>query len=200
MDIGWEQTPAIIAQISMGIGLAACAGMRTFLPLLIVGLAGRFDVVPLTSSFDWLGSWPSLTVFGVAVLVEVLGDKFPVVDHGLDVVQTFAKPVAGTVLMASVVTDLGGLTTAVLAIVTGGTVAGGVHLAKSNTRLLSTATTGGLANPVLSTAEDGIALAGSVGAVFAPVVMVVLMAIGAIVAAVLLRRWWAARRRVAATA
>ena len=128
-----DSIPLVISQVVMGIGLAASAGLRAFLPLLIVGVAGRFEVLPLSDTFDWLASTPALVVFGVAVVVEVLADKFPVVDSALDSIQVFVKPVAGTILAASVITELSPLQTAVLALATGGVVAGGVQLAKAKT-------------------------------------------------------------------
>ena len=59
-----------------------------------------------TRTFQWLESWPALTVLGVAVVTEILADKFPVVDNFLDAAQTFVKPVAGTILAASVLSEL----------------------------------------------------------------------------------------------
>ena len=52
--------------------------------MLVVGLGGRFDFIPLGARFEWLESTPALIVFGVAVLAEVLADKIPVVDHALE--------------------------------------------------------------------------------------------------------------------
>ena len=66
----------VAAQVAMGVGLAACAGLRAFLPLFVVGVAGRLDVLPLSEPFAWLASAPALTVFGAAVLTELLADKF----------------------------------------------------------------------------------------------------------------------------
>ncbi len=188
MDAIWSEAPQAIAQVAMGIGLAACTGLRAFLPLLIVGIAGRAGVVPLSDTFAWMESWPALIVFSVAVVCEILADKFPLVDHALDVVETFAKPVAGTILTAGVVTELSPLMTAVIALVFGGGIAGGVHLAKSKVRLLSTATTAGLGNPVLSTAEDAVSFVGSVGAIFLPLVVFAILIALAVAVALLLRR------------
>ncbi len=84
-----EATLAVLAQIAMGLSLAACAGLRAFLPLFVVGAAGRLEWIPLTDSFAWMTSWPALLVFGFAVLTELLGDKFPLVDHFLDALQSF---------------------------------------------------------------------------------------------------------------
>jgi hypothetical protein len=173
------QVSIVVAQVASGIGLAACAGLRAFLPLLVVGLAGRAEWIPLTGKFEWLASTPALVVFGVAVLVEILADKVPVVDHFLDSIQAFVKPIAGAVLAASVLAELTPLQASVVGLVTGGTVAGTIHLTKANLRLVSSATTAGLANPVLSVIEDVGAFLGSVLALVVPV-LVVLLLVGAL--------------------
>ena len=167
--------PQLLFQILMGIGLAASAGLRAFLPLLVVGIAGRAGWVPLSESFAWLAGWPALIVLGVAVLAEVLSDKFPAVDNFLDLIQVFVKPVAGAILVASVVTDLSPLQTTVLALILGSGTAGTVHVIKAKTRLVSTLSTAGAANPVLSVAEDTAALGGSVLALIVPLVMVLML-------------------------
>ena len=164
-------TPEILLQVLMGVGLAASAGLRAFLPLLVVGVAGRTGVIPLADSFSWMSSWPALVVFGIAVVVEILSDKVPAVDHFLDMVQVFVKPVAGTVLMAAVLTELSPLQTTVLAIILGSGAAGSVHVVKAKTRVASSLVTAGLGNPLLSAAEDATSLAGSILSIFVPVVM-----------------------------
>ena len=183
-----EATLAVLAQIAMGVSLAACAGLRAFLPLLVVGAAGRLEWIPLTDSFAWMTSWPALLVFGLAVLIELLGDKFPLVDHFLDAVQSFVKPVAGVVAVAAVVTDLTPLQTTVLALVLGGSVAGMVHLSKAQLRVVSTVSTAGLGNPVLPLAEDGAALAGSVVSIFAPLLALALLVLLIVAAYSVVRR------------
>ena len=108
-DSVWGQGGIVLIHVSMGIGLAACAGLRAFLPLFVVALAGKLELVTLSDSFAWMASWPALIVFGVAVVAEVLSDKFPIVDNLLDSVQIFVKPIAGALVAATVVEDsLGG--------------------------------------------------------------------------------------------
>ncbi|MBD3868188.1 MAG: DUF4126 domain-containing protein [Acidobacteria bacterium] len=170
-----DLVPQLLFQILMGIGLAASAGLRAFLPLLVVGVAGRVGWVPLSDSFSWLSDWPALCVLAVAVLVEVLSDKFPAVDNFLDMIQVFVKPVAGTILVASVVTDLSPLQTTVLALILGSGTAGTVHVVKAKTRLVSTVSTAGVANPILSVAEDTASLAGSVLSLIVPPVVVLVL-------------------------
>jgi hypothetical protein len=167
---GAAQILVVVSQLAMGFSLAACAGLRAFLPLFVVGLAGRLDWIPLTSHFEWLEATPSLIVFGSAVVLELLADKIPWLDHVLDLAQTFVKPIAGVVATGAVLHELTPLQGAVLALVLGGGVAGAVHLGKANLRLLSTVTTGGLANPVVSVAEEGGAWSLAFAAILAPLI------------------------------
>jgi uncharacterized membrane protein len=172
----------------MGIALAACAGIRAFLPLFVVGLAGRLGWVPLSESFEWLAGWPALVVFGIAVVAELAGDKFPVVDNFLDSVQTIVKPIVGAMLMLSVVSDWAPLYLTLVWIILGGTLAGIVHLTKAKLRLASTVTTAGVGNPVLSVSEDAGALAGTVGALLFPVAVALLILIALVATWISLRR------------
>jgi uncharacterized membrane protein len=167
-----ETTQALMLQIAAGIALAACAGLRAFLPLFITGIAARLGWVSLSPSWEWLGSWPALVIFGVAVVTETLGDKIPVVDHVLDLLQSVVKPAAGTILAASLLTELGPLSKATIAIIAGGGTAAMVHLVKAKLRVLSTAVTAGLGNPLLSLGEDVLAFVGTIGALVIPILMV----------------------------
>lgn len=157
-------------QIMMGVGLASSAGLRAFLPLLVVGLAGRLELVPLSASFAWMSTTPALIAFGVAVCVEVVGDKFPLVDHFLDAAGTLVRPVAGALVAAAPITSLDPLTGLVVGVILGGAAAGGVHAAKATLRVVSSTGTGGLANPLISASEDAASLSGSVLSLFVPVV------------------------------
>jgi hypothetical protein len=170
-----EQAPALAFHVIQGVALAACSGLRAFLPLLVVGAAARLEWIRLGEAFEWLSSTPALIVFGLAVVLEVAADKIPLLDHALDAVQFAIKPVAGTIIAASVMVELTPLQATVLAIVTGGTVADVVHLAKSKLRVASTALTAGAGNPVVSTAEDGGSLLGTLIAIFLPIVVIALL-------------------------
>jgi hypothetical protein len=182
-------------QLAMGFALAATVGLRTFLPLLAAGLLGRFGYVELGDSFAWMEKTPALIVFGSAVVFEVLADKVPGLDHALHAVEAFVKPVAGTLVAASLFTNLDPMMAVILGLIGGGTIAGAVHIAKGTTRVASTAMTGGLANPALSLFDDVLAIGGIVLAVLAPIIaalIVLFLVIGGV--RLLLRR----RRRLAA--
>jgi len=176
----------LVIQVLAGISLAASCGLRAFLPPFVVGLAVRLGAVEvvlgrpleLNPAFAWLTSTPALVVFGIAVVAEVVADKVPVVDHALDVVQTIVRPLAGMLVVAANLRDLDPLPAAVIGLVVGGSIAGGVHLVKAKIRLLSTLGTGGIASPVLSGLEDLMSLVGSVLAVLAAVLAVVVIGTG----------------------
>lgn len=184
-----EAASSLVIQMLTGVGLAACAGLRAFLPLLVVGIAGRLDYIPLSPRFEWLASWPALIVFGVAVVTEILADKVPFVDNLLDVAQGFVKPVAGVILVASVVSDLTPLQTTVIALVLGGGTAAAVQVTKAKIRLVSSATTAGAGNPLLSIGEDAGSLAGSILALVVPVVLIAILLVSFIAIVMTLRRF-----------
>ena len=108
---------------------------------------------------------------GAAVLLEVLADKIPVVDHLLDTVAVFIKPVAAMIAAASVMTELDPLLSTVVGLVLGGSMAQGVHLVKAKLRVMSSALTATVANPFLSIIEDLLALVATVLAFLLPVLL-----------------------------
>jgi len=170
----------------LGLGLASATGLRTFLPLLMLALAARFGLfgVTLNEHLGWLGSLPAIAALTVAAVVEFAGDKIPVVDHALTVVGAFTRPVAGAVAAASVFAGLDPTTAAIAGIIVGAPAAFAFNAVQGGTRLTSTATTGGLGNPVLSFIEDGLSFGMVLIAFLAPIIVPVVL----IVLAVLLFR------------
>ena len=170
-------------QLAMGFALAATVGLRTFLPLFAAGMLARFGYVDLGDSFEWMSRTPALVVFGSAVVFEVLADKVPGLDHALHLVESFVKPIAGTLIAASLFTNVDPMMAVVLGLIGGGTIAGAVHIAKGTTRAASTAFTGGIGNPFLSFLDDVLAIGGIVIAILAPIVaalIVIVLVIGGI--------------------
>jgi len=166
----------IVPSLAMGIGLAACAGLRAWLPLLLAGLLARGGILELGPSFRFISSNQALVLFGVATVVEMLGDKIPAVDHTLDALSTVLRPAAGSLLAASVMWRVPDpLTALALGVAVGAPSALVPHAAKSTLRAASTAFTGGLANPVLSLLEDLVALVMFVFTVLLPVAMALLI-------------------------
>jgi hypothetical protein len=164
--------------IALGIGLSAGCGFRVFVPLLIMGVAAHTGHLTLSSGFEWVGSIPALVAFGTATLVEVLAYYIPSLDHLLDTVATPAAVVAGVVVSASAFTEMSPLLKWTLALIGGGGIAGVVQGATVLTRIKSTALTGGLGSPVVSTFELVGAVVTSIVAILAPVFCIVVIAAG----------------------
>jgi hypothetical protein len=163
--------------ICIGIGLSAACGFRVFVPLLCLSLAAHFgaDHVHLAKSFAWIGSYPAMIAFGVATLVEIVAYYIPWLDNALDAAAVPIATVAGIFLTASVVTDIDPFWRWTLAVIAGGGIAASTQLATTKARVASTATTGGVANPVLSTIEAASSTVLSVLAVIWPIVALVLV-------------------------
>jgi hypothetical protein len=168
--------------VLVGLGLSAACGFRVFVPLLVVGIAARSGHLSLAAGFDWMGSDAALVAFGVATALEIAGYYIPWVDHVLDIVATPAAVVAGTLVTASMVTDMSPFLRWSLAVVAGGGIAGAVQVTTVVTRAASTASTGGLANPLVATAELGGSVVTSLMALIVPVATVVLLVGFAVVA------------------
>ena len=161
---GWT----IASYAAAGIALAACAGMRAFLPLLVVGIAGRFAGFKLSEGYQWLATDGALVTFAIAVIAETLADKVPVLDHALDTVGLVVKPAVGTMVAAAMFVQLPPFAATLLGLAVGGTVATTVGLAKAKVRVLSSLTTGTVLNPVLSFVEDLVATVIAAIALIAP--------------------------------
>lgn len=135
-----------------GITLAAPAGVNAYIPLLAVALAERFGWITLREPFDLLGSWWFIGLVAVLLVVELVADKVPAVDHVNDAIQTFVRPAAGG--LVAVASSGEGSVQPWLLLAAGIVIAGGVHVVKASARPVINATTGGAGAPVVSTAED----------------------------------------------
>ncbi len=174
-----------------GTGLAVAAGLNAYIPLLVLGLAGRFlDFVDLPANWAWLENEWVLAILGVLLVVEIIADKIPAVDSINDLIQTVVRPVAGGIAFGTgsasgtaVVTDPASFFTSGswVPIAIGVVLALGTHLTKMAARPVLNAVTVGAAAPVVSTAEDIGSVILSFLALIFPIL--VLVAIGGLIAA-----------------
>ncbi|MCO6458989.1 MAG: DUF4126 domain-containing protein [Pirellulaceae bacterium] len=190
--------------VCLGLGLAASCGFRVFVPLLLIALAAKAEMLALAPAFEWLGSWPAIGTLTVATLLEIGAYYVPWLDNLLDSVSAPAAVAAGIVAAAACVTDMDPLLKWSLAVIAGGGSAGTIKLGMTGLRAMATATTGGLANWVVSTIEWLVSLALSLLALFIPILAALL---SLILVVFLVRFAWswlvrrrAAKRRVPATA
>lgn len=147
------QSVSALLSVAVGLGLAAACGFRVFVPLLVASVAGYTGRLPLAGGFEWVGSLPALVAFATATALEIGAYYVPWLDHALDAVATPAALVAGILASAAVITDLPPLLKWGAALVGGGGVAGLIQGTSVLFRLKSTTLTGGVANPVVATAE-----------------------------------------------
>lgn len=158
--------------IMAGICLAACAGLRIFLPAFICGCLHRMDLgiatVPASSTMDWIGSDFGLLALGFASTIEVLAYFFPWLDNLLDTAAAPVSVAAGAVMMTIPLSDLDPTVRWVVSVTAGGGVAGAVQLGSSAVRAASSLLTAGILNPVFSGLEAVASIGLAVLAVFAP--------------------------------
>jgi len=164
----------IITAIALGIGLSASTGFRVFVPMLVASLAAHFNLVPLSESFAWLGSWPAIISFGAATVCEVLAYYIPFVDNLLDTITTPLAVGAGTLLMTSVLPVDNELLKWIGGFIIGGGAAATVQSGSVIARLTSSKFTAGTGNPVVATGENAAALGASVLAIFIPLIIAAL--------------------------
>jgi len=181
----------ILLGIFSAFGLSASAGLNAYIPLLVIGVIAHYfpSTLSLSQPFDLLANPWILILLGILVIIEMVADKVPAVNHINDLIQTIVRPVAGAIAFAAsaqVITNIH----PVLALACGLLMAGGVHVAKAAAlRPAVTATTGGVGNVPVSIAEDIVAFVTSVLAILIPVIIgtiiIILLAFGL---------WWIWRR------
>ncbi|MBM4109075.1 MAG: DUF4126 domain-containing protein [Phycisphaerae bacterium] len=175
----------LIGSVCLGLGLAAACGFRVFLPVLALALASRLGVVELGPAWAWVGSWPAVAGLSAAALVELIAFYIPFVDNALDALAAPAAAIAGTLVAASQLTGVEAVSLPpavawVLAAIAGGGLATGVHLGAASVRGASTATTAGMGNPVVSTAENVAAAGLSAASIIMPVIAASLIGLGVV--------------------
>lgn len=190
----------------IGSSLAASAGLNAWMPLFVLGLADRLlPAVELPPTWAWLSGDVALWIIGALLVLEIVADKIPALDSINDVIQSILRPAAGGIAFGA---GTGAQTPAVtdpstfftentwVPIVVGIGMALVVHAAKATIRVTANTVTGGLAAPVLSTAEDAASFSLAAAALLVPILAGLLL-IGLIVAVVMLMRRWRRRRQAA---
>lgn len=194
----WSSGSDCIMPLLMGIGLSACAGIRAWLPMLLVSALAHFGYLELNDSLAILGDIHVLAALVVATAVEIVGDKIPALDNLLDSIGTVLRPAAGTVVSSSLMIGMDGGVAILLGLFVGGGTALSVHTGKSALRLASTASApvhGGLGNVVLSFIEDVMSVVAAIMAVLLPW-LAAMLAISVVVCSIYCIYRWRKRRNL----
>ena len=183
------QSMNAISSLFSAFGLSTAAGLNAYIPLLVVGVLGRYapGLVQLNAPFDILTNPWLLIVLGLIAILDFVGDKIPAIDHGLHAIGVVVNPIAGALVALAANSDAGAVNP-VLAAVCGLLLAGGAHAARATARPIATATTAGIGNPVLSFMEDITSLVLSVLALLLPALAFLLVLVLAILV------FWGIRR------
>ena len=180
-----------ILSLCIGIGLSAACGFRVFVPLLVMSVVSLMGWFEPMKGFEWL-TMPSVCIaLAIATFFEIGAYYIPWVDNLLDTIATPAALVAGTLTtMAASTGEMSQFASWAAAIIVGGGTASAVQLSTVAVRGLSTATTGGIANPLVSTGEWISAFIVSILAFVMPVLVVI---VGIILMIIVIR--WIRRKR-----
>ena len=171
---------------AIGILLAWLAGIRVYLTVFGVGIAGLFGWLDLPPALEVATSPWVLGISGVLAVAEFFADKIPGVDSGWDLLHTLARVPAGAFLAAASLSPDGDLGAGMLA--TGAGVALASHLLKSGTRVLLNTSPEPVTNLGASVTED-VAVVGALALAFAHPWLALLLAV-AVSASVALLVWW----------
>jgi len=186
---------------ALGLALACLAGVRAYLTVFGVGLAGLMGWVDLPSALAPTMSPWVLGTAGVLATVEFALDKVPGVDSGWDMLQTLARVPAGAFLAAATLSDGGELAGGALAL--GAGAAFTTHAVKAGSRALINSSPEPMSNWAASLGED-VASLGALALVFAYpwwALAILLAVLGTIALVVwLLARWVWRRLRPSPTA
>ena len=175
-----------ILSLCIGIGLSAACGFRVFVPLLVMSVASLMGWFEPMKGFEWLAIPAVCIGLAVATICEIGAYYIPWVDNALDTIATPAAMVAGTLTTMAVSTgEMSQFASWAAAIIVGGGTATAVQMGTVAVRGVSTATTGGIANPLVSTGEWIGAIVVSVLSLIVPVLVVIV----GIILMVLAVRW-----------
>lgn len=164
--------------LCIGIGLSAACGFRVFVPLLAMSVAAIMGIFEPLQGFEWLALPSVCLALAVATVFEIGAYYIPWVDNLLDTIATPAALVAGTLTTMAVGTaEMSPFASWAAALIVGGGTASAVQLSTVALRGISTTTTGGIANPIVSTGEWISAILLSVLSLLLPIFAVIALII-----------------------
>ena len=184
LGTGWM---AHVPELALAAALAWGAGLRLYFVVFLFGLASWLGYWTLPTHLEFLSHPVVLAAAGFMMIVELFADKLPFLDTIWDAVHTFIRIPAGAGLAAAVFGDAGPAVTAAAALL-GGSLTATTHFSKAGTRAALNTSPEPVSNTLMSTGEDLLVFVGSLIAVYAPLLFLVLIAVF-VIASLLLLRW-----------
>ncbi len=208
-------------QIGTPLGLALASGLNAYLPLLSLALANRFlHLYKVNPNFPFVTSDWFIILLVILSILDFAADKIPLIEHAWNAVHTVIRPIAGIFVAAAstnqvtlpinisaissslfreasiiVISDMriAGLALLIVIALLGGILAAISHAAKSTTRIISTFTTAGFLNAILSIGEDVLVVIAVLLSLFVPLIMLILIVLFLLVFGPYLFRLWSGR-------
>ena len=162
--------------LSLALGSAWTSGINLYATVTALGLLQKFGAAKLPGGLDVLDNWWIIGVAAFLYAVEFFADKIPYVDSAWDVIHTFIRVPAGAVV-AYAATNQTDPTVTTVATLLGGGLAFSSHGTKAALRAGANVSPEPVSNWILSVIEDMIAFAGTVLAVFAPVLIAIVLGV-----------------------
>jgi hypothetical protein len=181
--------------LTLALGSAWTSGINLYATVTVLGLLQKFGAAKLPGGLDVLDNWWIIGIAGGLYIIEFVADKVPYVDSVWDVVHTFIRVPAGAAVAYAATTGDGAAIN-VVATLLGGGLALSSHGTKAALRAGANLSPEPVSNWVLSIVEDVIAFLGSLLAVFAPVVIAVVLIIFALFFAWFAPKVFRALRRI----
>ena len=178
--------------------LAWASGIRLYLVVFAVGLAGYFDYIELPSGLKVLQHPWVIASAGFMLVLEFLVDKVPGLDSLWDSVHTFIRIPAGALLAAGATGDTFTALT-VAAGLLGGTITAGTHFTKSGGRAMINTSPEPVSNWGASFTEDALVLGGIWFAFQYPLVFLAFLVLFLLLMIWLLPKLWRGIRGVVRT-
>lgn len=206
--------------IGTPLGLGFASGINAYFPLLAFAISVRWlHLHTVNPSFAFITSDWFLIVLVLLTLLDFVADKIPLLDHTWNGSQTFVRPLAGALVAAAsshqvtiplgmatisthvlealstVTTDIHIVGAGLLVIaLLGALLAMLSHVAKATTRLVSTFTTAGIFNAILSLGENILVVIVTLLALFVPAIMLLLLVLFVLMCGPLILRLWRLRQ------
>ena len=162
--------------LSLALGTAWTSGINLYATVTVLGLLQKFNLTHLPGGLDVLDNWWIIGIAGGLYAVEFFADKIPYIDSVWDVIHTFIRVPAGA-LVAYAATNETDTSIQAMATLLGGGLAFSSHGTKTALRMGANLSPEPVSNWVLSIVEDIIAFIGTFLAVFAPVLIAIILLI-----------------------
>lgn len=186
---------SMLNTVALGSLLAWASGLRLYLVIFALGLAGYYGYYDLPKGLEVLQHPWVMGAAGFMVLMEFAADKVPAIDSAWDAIHTFIRIPAGALLAAGATGDT--LTPLTIAAgLLGGTITAGTHFAKAGGRAVINTSPEPFSNWGASFTEDVLVMSGIWLALTHPLVFLLLLLLFLLLLAWLIPKVWRGLRLV----